>query len=400
MFQRVRVILFLLFVAFMGNAVCFADSLVDDTLDITRTENSTEQRHRQWPKPIQKIIDYFGESNQPDPSGHFNIRFIGGPHYSSEEGFGLGLAGSAQYRRRQPFATDSLPPFSNMTLKIDVTTGQMYKIGLEGFHYFPSGKHRLNYDVYLFSFADRFWGIGYEQNREDCNDTHYKRLQSQARVNFEWLVGRNIYLGPAGMFSYVHARHLDNKPIAAGLPMRTFNMGVGLSFIFDSRDIPTGPSKGLRIELLQMFHPRFLANKWAFTSTELLASIYCPVWKGALVCPMVHGRFTYGNTPWDLLSTFGGSHYMRGYYEGRYRDKCEADATIELRQKVWRRNGLVLWVGAGSIAPDLKSFTMRHVLPNAGIGYRWEFKKGVNVRLDLGFGRGEKSVNFSLNEAF
>ena len=40
------------------------------------------------------------------------------------------------------------------------------------------------------------------------------------------------------------------------------------------------------------------------------------------------------------------------------------------------------------------------ILPNAGIGYRWEFKKGVNVRLDVGFGRGEKSFNFSLNEAF
>jgi len=40
-------------------------------------------------------------------------------------------------------------------------------------------------------------------------------------------------------------------------------------------------------------------------------------------------------------------------------------------------------------------------MPNYGLGYRWEFKKGVNVRLDMGFGKWhEKGVNFSINEAF
>ena len=42
-----------------------------------------------------------------------------------------------------------------------------------------------------------------------------------------------------------------------------------------------------------------------------------------------------------------------------------------------------------------------HVLPNFGIGYRWEFKKDVNVRLDYGFGKGGQSgFIFNINEAF
>ena len=36
----------------------------------------------------------------------------------------------------------------------------------------------------------------------------------------------------------------------------------------------------------------------------------------------------------------GSSYSMRGYYEGRYRDKCAMDAQIELRQHVWKRNGV------------------------------------------------------------
>ncbi len=51
---------------------------------------------------------------------------------------------------------------------------------------------------------------------------------------------------------------------------------------------------------------------------------------------------TYGNTPWGMLATLGGSNTMRGYYDGQYRDKCEIDATVELRQHVYHRNGIVV----------------------------------------------------------
>ena len=39
-------------------------------------------------------------------------------------------------------------------------------------------------------------------------------------------------------------------------------------------------------------------------------------------------------------------------------------------------------------------------LPNGGIGYRWEFKKGINVRLDYGLSKNGGGFIFSLNEAF
>ena len=91
---------------------------------------------------------------------------------------------------------------------------------------------------------------------------------------------------------------------------------------------------------------------------------------------------------------------MRGYFEGRYRDKNEIDACIELRQHIWRRNGVVAWIGAGSIFPRFSDIRLSHVLPNYGIGYRWEFKRFMNVRLDLGFGRHQTGFIFSINEAF
>jgi len=44
---------------------------------------------------------------------------------------------------------------------------------------------------------------------------------------------------------------------------------------------------------------------------------------------------------------------------------------------------------------------MRRILPSFGIGYRWEFKKNINIRLDYGRGRfNESNFIFAINEAF
>lgn len=91
---------------------------------------------------------------------------------------------------------------------------------------------------------------------------------------------------------------------------------------------------------------------------------------------------------------------MRAYYEGRYCDKNSMIGCIELRQRIYHRIGMVVWAGAGTVFPDFKRLQMRRVLPEAGIGYRWEFKKRVNVRVDYGIGKHSSGIVFSINEAF
>ena len=347
---------------------------------------------------IGKVYDYFQHTNDVRPEKKFDMSFIGGPHYSSEEGLGIGLAASGQYRAGN--FDNKETPLSNVTLKLDVTTGQLYKIAAEGYHIFEGDRYRLNYDVYFYSFKDKWWGVGYGMNRQDSNECNYKRLQSRARLDFVFQLRPGVFLGPLGQFSYVNASDFGVERLVPQQRTRVFNLGLGATFLVDTRDIPTAASRGVCVRLDVLAHPRKMFNKYAFTMTELSASVYRQVWKGGVLAANAHTRLTWGNTPWCLLSTFGGSHTMRGYWEGRYRDKMEADVTVELRQHVWRRNGIALWVGAGQVFPRFSGFRLKNTLPNAGVGYRWEFKKGVNVRLDVGFGRSEKSFNFSLNEAF
>lgn len=347
---------------------------------------------------VGKVYNYLSEANKPRSHRNFDLSFIGGPHYSSEEGFGIGLAGSGIYSAGG--ITDSITPLSNITLKADVTTGQMFKIGVEGYHIFVNDRYRLNYDIYFYSFLDKWWGIGYENGRNNDNECQYRRLQSRSWVDFVFKLRHGVFIGPKGQFSYINARDFDNPQLLQGQSDRTFTMGVGLTFLIDTRNIPTAATRGVYLRIDALANPRFLANKYTFSGVEGTISAYHGVWKGGTLAWMGHTSLTWGNTPWGLMPSFGGSHRMRGYWEGRYRDKMEADATLELRQHVWHRNGIVCWVGTGTVFPCFGDLRLSHLLPNAGIGYRWEFKQGVNVRLDVGFGRGEKSFNFSLNEAF
>ena len=232
------------------------------------------------------------------------------------------------------------------------------------------------------------------------NESDYKRFQAQVKVDFMFRLAKNFYIGPMAIFDYIDGRDFDKPELWEGMAARTTNTSLGLSLLYDSRDFLTNASHGYYLRIDQRFSPAFLGNKYAFSSTELTTSYYQPVWKGGVLAGQFHTLLTYGDTPWGLMATLGSSYSMRGYYEGRYRDKGAMDAQIELRQHVWKRNGVVVWAGAGTIFPRLSEFTPKHILPNYGFGYRWEFKKRVNVRLDLGFGKHQTGFIFNINEAF
>lgn len=346
---------------------------------------------------LKKIINYFDDSNKEKSPKAFDISFIGGPHYSSDTKFGIGAVAAGVYRHDP---TDTITQPSNVSIYLDATTSMFFKIGVKGINFFRHDDRRFSYDVNIASVYSKFWGIGYENAVNNDNESKYKYVSSEAYVEYLWRIKGALYAGPTSVFNYIHARDLEKNWLWEGQSDRIFNLGVGFTIQYDTRDNITASTKGHYINFRQMFNPKPLFNKYAFSLTELSASSYNPLWRDAVLATNLHARFTYGDTPWNLLSYFGGSHNMRGYYEGRYRDKCEADVCVELRQHIWRRNGVVAWVGAGSVVPDIKKFTLRKILPNYGIGYRWEFKHLINVRLDLGFGRNQTGFIFSINEAF
>lgn len=347
---------------------------------------------------INKVLAYFNDANKTDYSKKFDFSIIGGPHYSTDTKLGLGLVAAGLYKTDR---NDTILPPSNMSLFGDVSTVGFYMLGVRGLHIFPHDRYRLDYTLYFYSFPCKYWGIGYDKGNNDANETEMNRWQAQAKASFMFRVAPSTYIGPMLTFDFIEGKDIKNPELLEGMDRITRNTGVGLTFVYDSRDVTTNPKRGFYVNLSQCFRPKFMGNDYAFSTTDLRFNTYRRVWKGGIIATDLRSQLNFGNPSWGMMALLGNSYSMRGYYEGRYRDKHKIEAQVELRQHVWKRNSVVAWVGAGTVFNKFSSMRMGHVLPNFGIGYRWEFKKDVNVRLDYGFGKsGQSGFIFNINEAF
>ena len=371
-----------------------SEPISSDTLSSEKVDTA-QQVKKSW---MTRFLDYFNDANKNKQHKRFDFSVIGGPHYASDTKFGLGMVAAGLYRTDP---NDSILPPSNVSLFGDVSSVGFYMLGVRGNHIAPAGRYRIDYHLYFYSFPSDFWGIGYEMGDNDDNKSDMKRWQAQAEASFLFRVADNFYVGPMAAYDYVIGKQIERPELLQGMDKHTWNVGVGVSLVYDNRDNLTNPHRGIYLNLKQMFRPEFMGNDYAFSTTHFRFDAYQQLGKGTILAEDFGANLNFGNPSWGMMAELGGTSSMRGYYEGRYRDKHSLEATGELRQHVWKRNGIVVWAGAGTVFPKFSALRSRQILPNAGVGYRWEFKKNVNVRLDYGFGKsGQSGFLFNINEAF
>ena len=375
---------------------CYAsEPFSQDTIPSQQMADTTRHARKSW---MTRFLDYFNDANKNKEHKRFDFSIIGGPHYASDTKFGLGMVAAGLYRSDP---NDTLLPPSNVSLFGDVSTVGFYMLGVRGNHIAPRGRYRIDYRLYFYSFPSDFWGIGYEMGDNDDNKSDMKRWQAQAEAAFLFRVADNFYVGPMASYDYVIGKHIERPELLNGMDHHTWNVGAGVSLVYDNRDNLTNPHRGIYLNLKQMFRPRFMWNDYAFSTTKFRFDSYQQLGEGTVLAEDFGANFNFGNPSWGMMANLGGTSSMRGYYEGRYRDKHSLEATVELRQHVWKRNGIVVWAGAGTVFPKFSELRSNRILPNVGVGYRWEFKKNVNVRLDYGFGKsGQSGFLFNINEAF
>lgn len=359
--------------------VCQADTLKKDNL-------------------IKKVIRYFENSNKDSITRRPKFSFIGGPHYSSDTKFGIGLLAAGLYSTNPSDTT--LEP-SNVTLFADLTTGRYYKVGIEGLHLYGNGSRRIDYEFSFNSYTTYYWGIGVDNGLVEENKTRYQLFNFKLSADHLWKVWSDLYAGPLLKLEYTSAKHIQNKARWVGQPLKVYVMEVGGKVQFDNRDNYTAPSKGWVADVAACYDQGISSKyKGQYATLSFNVCNYTKVWKSGVIASRLHGIFTFGDTPWCNMPTLGAAGTMRGYYEGQYRDKQEMDLTVELRQHLMGRSGIVVFGGVGGVFPSFKRLGDRHILPSYGVGYRWEFKKNTNVRIDVGFGKRCWGIEFSIGEAF
>jgi len=346
---------------------------------------------------IKKVLGYIaGDLEADDVDASTGLSVIGGPHYDSMTKFGIGIAGAYGYR--MPKCDAPLQP-SMLSIKGDVTTAGFWSVEAQNNMLLTGDSKRVNSLLKVEYMPICFWGIGFPKGKDDNNKTRMRQFRVEFNTNVLFRVVDGLYVGPYLHWEYNKTDSVDLPELLDGQGLHQGNYGLGFTVDYDTRDYITGPTRGVYLHLNQVFFPRFLWNgNNAFTRTDFRFSIYKTAWRGAIIATDLRAMFNYGTPSWATMALWGDAYNMRGYYHGRYRDKHMMNATVEVRQHMWRWLGMVLWAGGGTVFHNSDSM---HFLPNFGLGLRWAFRKHVNIRLDYGFGRnGESAFIFGINEAF
>ena len=167
-----------------------AENVIVSMDTLTTTESSCADtvvvKKRSW---VNRFLDYFNDANKNKNHKKFDFSVIGGPHYSTDTEFGIGLVAAGLYRTCQ---TDTLLPPSNVSLYGDFSTVGFYLLGIRGTNIFPQDKYRLTYTLYFFSFPSYTWGMGYDMGNNDDNKSKLKRWQSKIKTSFLFRLADNF----------------------------------------------------------------------------------------------------------------------------------------------------------------------------------------------------------------
>lgn len=363
-----------------------ADSVVVDTV-ASKPRNSIFRR----------LIRYFEQANEDrTQEKKFDLTWVLGPSYSAVTKVSLGILASGLYRIDR---TDTITQPSNVSLYANISTSGYYKVGVTGLNLMDRNRHRIKYDISFASMPIDYWGIGYAMAQAEKSSMVEKRYRIDAEYQYE--MARNFFGGVALDFTHAAAKKVANPDYMLGQRDKYTATGWGLSLQYDSRDFAPNPYKGIYLSLRETYFPAALGTTETIWRTTFTGNYYQRLWKDCTLALDAYMEYNAGKEiPWSMVAQLGGGYRMRGYYLGQYRDNGMIEVQAELRQKIYNRHGIAVWVGAGNVFPNFNSFQWRQTLPNYGIGYRWEFKHRVNVRIDYGRGKHGGSVVFNVNEAF
>lgn len=363
-----------------------ADSVVVDTV-ASKPRNSIFRR----------LIRYFEQANEDrTQEKKFDLTWVLGPSYSAVTKVSLGILASGLYRIDR---TDTITQPSNVSLYANISTSGYYKVGVTGLNLMDRNRHRIKYDISFASMPIDYWGIGYAMAQAEKSSMVEKRYRIDAEYQYE--MARNFFGGVALDFTHAAAKKVANPDYMLGQRDKYTATGWGLSLQYDSRDFAPNPYKGIYLSLRETYFPAALGTTETIWRTTFTGNYYQRLWKGCTLALDAYMEYNAGKEiPWSMVAQLGGGYRMRGYYLGQYRDNGMIEVQAELRQKIYNRHGIAVWVGAGNVFPNFNSFQWRQTLPNYGIGYRWEFKHRVNVRIDYGRGKHGGSVVFNVNDAF
>jgi len=320
--------------------------------------------------------------------------------YSPETEFALG--GAMIFTMR--LSPDPAVKPSNAILSGYYSVKGSYDIFFNPEFYLGNDRYYIGISADYFRFVDKFWGIG--NNTPDFDSAGYIRKLIWLNLEFDVSVVGPLKVGVNYDFNSTTIEDKQSNPFllsgsVTGSDGGT-SSGIGAVLFADTRNSAFYPTKGGYYKLSFLTAVDWLGSSFSFRRWILDLRHYVSMSSSLVLAMQMFGAAITGDPPFYMLPALGGDNIMRGYYEGRYRDKFYLAAQGELRVRLTRRWGLVGWAGIGDVSGDIPGFRLKDGKPTFGVGVRFALDpvEVVNVRADFGYGQDTRGIYFNAKEAF
>ncbi|MCZ6677508.1 MAG: BamA/TamA family outer membrane protein [Candidatus Poribacteria bacterium] len=344
-------------------------------------------------------VHLFGEEAEKTKRSGFTV--LPGIWYTPETKFAGG--GQVMYYFRSE--ADSKSRLSILPAGIAYTQKKQIAIGINPDFYLKAETYRLMGEMSYSKFPDKFYGIG-NQTSEEMEEDYTPRMFRVGGI-LQRKIRSRLNIGIKYRFEDTAMKEVEQSGLLAQGSIVGSEDGVtsGIGFLanWDDRDNPFYTTKGGFYQISTTFFNGIMGSDYDFTQLNLDFRRFFSTLPSHTLAFQANMNFTDGDVPFRDLSQLGGGNLLRGYLLGRFRDRHLLIFQMEYRvMPVWRRVGIVGFLGFGQVADTPDNFKLNDFKYSIGWGFRYQINReeGINLKIDVGYGKGSSGLYIGIGEAF
>ena len=352
------------------------------------------------PGKVPEAAAAVADAASSDPSGWSVVPFVL-PAYQPETSF---LIGAAAILGHRPRAGSGLRE-SAVSVVGAASVRKQFSVALTPDLFAFGDAMHFGGTLSAAHFPDTFYGIGAETSEDDAEP--YTADVFELELSPRWRVVDSLYVGPSVRVQSVSVVEVEAGGLLDAGDLIGSDGGLtlqlGVSAFWDTRSSTLYPTAGGIIRLNLRSSLESLGSDYDFDVLRLDVRRYLtlPWHRRHVLALMGLLELRAGEPPLYDLGRLGGGEIMRGYYEGRYRDRQYYAAQAEYRLPLFWRVGAVGFASIGGVARDVGAdlFSTPRLAAGGGVRVAPVADVPINVRLDVAYGS-DLNVYFNLGEAF
>lgn len=357
---------------------------------------------------VERITQFFEfPVGQRQDSSQFQNKMVLAPVaiYEPATSLGLGVGAKLLFKPRgvgEDTRTSNIPLSFTYTLRNQLIFYSGYTV------FFNHEKYLLKGNLEFSKFPLTYFGIGNNTFEADSREIAYTNFLIEPLLLRQ--VSPGLFVGGGIRYNTYRGVKLNeaHNDLEEGTSLQdelgSTSLGVELAVTVDKRDNVLNASTGAFAEFTHGIYREDIGSTHDFMLTKLDFRQYFQLWESRpdILAIQFYTRLAWEDTPALELSALGGAEVMRGFQEGRFRDRYAFFTQAEYRWQALERIGFVFFAGAGEVGNELQNLSFSDLKYSVGTGFRLKIVKSenLNIRFDYAYGLGtERDSNFYLGIA-